>query len=146
MKRSVATVAALVCATWMATLSVAPPLAAEGPDAQLQKGTKRTCFRVRETRGFHGLHDRYAYVKSARKQYYLLTIDQGCRGLNFTTWIAIANGFDRVCSNSGAMVAFREFGRLKTCRILEVEAVSGLQQAQDLVKDRTKAGVQPAKE
>ena len=95
-----------------------------------------TYFYVRDTRGFHALHDRYVYVKCVRDKHFLLTINQGCRELSFATSLFIANEFNRICSHSGAMITYREFDRTRRCRILEVEPVESLETAQQVVRER----------
>jgi hypothetical protein len=99
---------------------------------------KKTCFNVRDTRSYTALHDRYVYVKCVRKKHYLLTIDQGCRGLMNSFGVSISNDFNRVCSHSGAMISFREYSQPKRCRILEVEAVEDLEAAKRLVEERVR--------
>jgi hypothetical protein len=97
------------------------------------------CLRVRDVRGYTALHDRYVFIRAARDRHYLLEIDQGCRGLTFGSGIVISNAFDRVCSHDGATISFRDFDRTRRCRILEVEAVAGLEAAEALVIQRTAA-------
>jgi hypothetical protein len=110
--------------------------AEEATSAAAGETVAGTCFNVRDTRGFHALHDRYVYVKCLRDKHFLLTIDQGCGGLSFATSLFIGNEFNRVCSHSGAMITYREFDRTRRCRILEVESVESLEAAERLVRER----------
>ena len=97
------------------------------------------CFNVRDTRSYHALHDRYVYVRCVRKKHFLLTIDGGCRGLSYGSGIAIWNEFNRVCSQSGAMITYRQFDQTHRCLILQVEAVEDMAAAEALVEGRTTA-------
>lgn len=110
--------------------------AEEATSAAAGETVAGTCFYVRDTRGFHALHDRYVYVKCLRDKHFLLTIDQGCGGLSFATSLFIGNEFNRVCSHSGAMITYREFDRTHRCRILEVEPVESLEAAERVVRER----------
>ena len=83
----------------------------EAADAPEERSVDRTCFRVRDTRGFSAIDDRFVYVKSVRDRHYLLTMDNRCYGLEFSIKIAIANEFDRVCSNDRAILTYRDFNR-----------------------------------
>jgi len=95
------------------------------------------CFSVRDTRSYHVLHDRYVYVRCIRKKHFLLTIDEGCRGLSYGFGIAISNEFNRVCSQSGAVITYLQFDQTHRCLILEVEAVADMAAAEALVERRT---------
>ena len=95
------------------------------------------CFNVRDTRSYHALHDRFVYVRCARKKHFLLTIGEGCRGLTYGSGIVISNEFNRVCSLSGAVITYRQFDRTHRCLILDVEAVDDMAAAEALVERRT---------
>ena len=112
------------------------PVTAAAQQTDKKPKEKKTCFNVRDTRSYTALHDRYVYVKCVRKKHYLLTIDQGCRGMMNSFGVSITNDFNRVCSQSGAMISFREYSQPKRCRILEVEAVEDLKAAEELVEER----------
>lgn len=105
-------------------------------DAESVKPEK-ACFRVRDVRGFEAVTDRFVYVHGVRSQHYLLTMENVCMGLENSVGIAIANGFDRVCSNDRAMITYKEFNQVKRCGILTVEAVADREGALDLVKKRS---------
>jgi len=95
------------------------------------------CFNVPDAKSYHALHDRYVYVRLARKKHFLLTIGEGCRGLSYGFGIAISNEFNRVCSQSGAVITYRQFDQTHRCLILEVEAVDDMAAAEALVERRT---------
>ncbi len=99
--------------------------------------SEKACFRVRDVRGFEAVTDRFVYVHGVRSQHYLLTMENVCMGLENSVGIAIANGFDRVCSNDRAMITYKEFNQVKRCGILMVEAVTDREAALDLVKKRS---------
>jgi hypothetical protein len=125
----VALAVALTSIGWLPTTSAAQ-------ETEKNPKNKKTCFNVRDTRSYTALHDRYVYVKCVRKKHYLLTIDQGCRGMMNSFGVSITNDFNRVCSHSGAMISFREYSQPKRCRILEVEAVEDLEAAEEMVEER----------
>ena len=109
-------------------ISDSPPVAQEA------------CFNVRDVRNFDAISDRYVYVEGRRDAHYLLTMWTGCFGLRGALGIAISNDFNRVCSNSSATIAYREFGGLETCRIREVESVDDKDAAEEIVELRTDRG------
>ena len=94
------------------------------------------CFRVRNTRSFDAVDDRFVYLRCVRDKHYLLTMDNACFGLQNSIGIAVAGGFDRVCSNDRAMVTYRDFNRTRRCGILKVEAVENREAALELIKKR----------
>lgn len=124
----------LVCALVGAGETIASDRTTEPEDSSKPE---KTCFRVRDTRGFSAIDDRFVYVKSVRDQHYLLTLDNRCYGLEYSIKIAIANEIDRVCSNDRAVLTYRDFNRLHRCEILDVEAVESLDEAEELVTSRT---------
>jgi len=97
---------------------------------------ERACFRVRDTRGFEAMDDRFVDVRCVRDRHYLLTMETACFGLQESIRIAIGNEFDRVCSNHRAMISYRDFNRLKTCGILTVETVASREEGLELVEKR----------
>jgi hypothetical protein len=105
--------------------------------ADAVRAADEACFNVRDARSYHALHDRYVYLRCARKKHFLLSIGEGCRGLSHGSGIAISNEFDRVCSQSGAVITYRQFDQTHRCLILQVEAVANLEAATALVEDRT---------
>ena len=110
-----------------------------GANSTTSSDVEKTCFRVRNTRGFSALDDRFVYVRCIRDAHYLLTMENRCYGLEYSIKIAISNEFDRVCSDDGATITYRDFSRADRCRILTVEAVAGLEQAEAIVRERTTA-------
>ena len=98
--------------------------------------SEEACFNVRTVRDFDGLDDQYIYVEARGDDHFLLTMDLGCIGLRNALGIAISNDVSRVCSNSFATITYRQFGRLETCRVREVEAVEDKAAAQTLAEFR----------
>ncbi|MGD1146484.1 MAG: DUF6491 family protein [Thermoanaerobaculaceae bacterium] len=100
---------------------------------------KEACFDVRRADSFSALHERFVYVRLLGNEHYLLTLDSVYTSLPFATGIKLSGEFkfSRVCSDTGAMITFVDFGRPVFCRIVRVEAVASKEAAQQLVKDRT---------
>jgi len=66
--------------------------------------------------------------------------DGVCRGLRYGSGIAISNEFNRVCSQGGAVITYRQVDQTHRCIILDFEAVKELQTAKTLVGDRATSG------
>jgi len=98
---------------------------------------KEACFNVRNVSSSSALHERFVYVRLLGGESYLLTLDHVYTSLPFATGITISGTFSRVCSDTGAMITFTDFGRPVFCRIVRVEAVADKEQAERLVKHRT---------
>ena len=103
---------------------------------------EEACFRVRDVRGFTAMDDRFVSVECVRKRHYLLTMANPCFGLENSIGIKVANQFDRVCSNDGAWITYKDFNQTKRCTILTVESVTGLDQAKKVVGERKAAGAE----
>jgi Family of unknown function (DUF6491) len=99
---------------------------------------EKACFRVRDTRSFDAVDDRFVYLRCVRGKHYLLTMDNVCLGLQNSIAVAVANGYDRVCSNDHAIITYREFDLTKRCGILTVERVEDREAALKLVELRGK--------
>ena len=108
------------------------PKTGEEPKAE------KACFRVRNTRSFDAVDDRFVYVRCVRDKHYLLTMDNVCLGLQNSIAVAVANGYDRVCSNDHAFITYREFDQIRRCGILNVERVEDRAAALKLVELRKK--------
>jgi hypothetical protein len=94
------------------------------------------CFRVRDTRSFDAVDDRFVYVRCIRDHHYLLTMDNTCFGLENSIAVAVSNRFDRVCSNDRAWITYKDFNQTRRCGILSVEAVESREAALELIKKR----------
>ncbi len=101
---------------------------------------REACFNTYRVRSFSPLHERFVYVRAYGDEHYLLTMDAIYLGLPRATGIRISGTFSRVCSETGAMITFEDFGRPVTCRIVSVEAVASKDEAQRLVEERSAAG------
>ena len=104
---------------------------------------EKACFRVRNLRGMEAVDDRFVYVRCVQDKHYLLTMDNACLGLQNSIAVAVANGYDRVCSNDRALITYREFDQTRRCGILIVERVADREAALKLVELRKKPA--PAK-
>ena len=98
---------------------------------------EEACFNVRDVRSFDAIRDRFVYVRCLRDGHYLLTMENACQGLQNSLAVAVASGFNRVCSSDRATLTYRDFDRTRHCRILRVEAVDDLAAAATLVESRT---------
>ncbi len=101
------------------------------------RADNEACFNVRRVQSFSPLHERFVYVLVGSDEHYVLTLDAVYVNLPFATGITISGDFSRVCSNTGAMIAFMDFGRQTVCRIVRVDAVASREAAEELVRDRT---------
>ncbi len=99
---------------------------------------EKACFRVRNLRGMDAVDDRFVYVRCVQDKHYLLTMDNACLGLQNSIAVAVANGYDRVCSNDHAFITYREFDQTRRCGILNVEQVADRKAALKLVELRKK--------
>ena len=97
---------------------------------------EQACFNARTATNFSALSRRHVYVQGRRNEHYLLTMFNVCFGLRNASGIAIENTLSRVCSNTGATIYYRDFGRLEACRVSEVESVASRQAAQEIVELR----------
>ena len=109
------------------------------------RGTLATeaCFNLRTVDTFSPLAYQFVYVRTLSGEHYLLTLDAVYVNLPFATGITIADTFSRICSNTGARVAFRDSGRQVSARIVRVEAVASKEAARQVVKDRTTPEAKP---
>lgn len=117
-------------------------VAEDDPEAKAEKA----CFRVRDTRSFEAVDDRFVYLKCVRNKHYLLTMDNACFGLQNSIGVAIASGFDRVCSNDHAMITYRDFNQTRRCGILDVEAVENRDGALEFIEERKRAAASKSTE
>ena len=120
--------------------AVLAPLSSLAGDDRKTEETKieKSCFRVRDTRSFSAVDDRHVYVRCIRDRHYLLTMDNTCFGLENSIGVAVSNRFDRVCSNDGAWITYKDFNQKRRCGILTVEEVDGRDQALQVIEERKK--------
>ncbi len=97
---------------------------------------EEACFNIRDVRSFDAIHDRFVYVRCVRGKHYLLTMENACVGLQNSLAVTVSSGFNRVCSNDRASLAYRNFDRTARCGILRVEAVENRAAAVALVESR----------
>ncbi len=121
-------------------LGLNPVLAQEGkePDTAEESKAEKACFRVRDARSLDAVDDRFVYLRCVRDKHFLLTMDNACLGLQNSIAVAVANGYDRVCSNDHAFITYREFDQTRRCGILNVEQVEDRAAALKLIELRKK--------
>jgi hypothetical protein len=95
------------------------------------------CFSARDARSFDAINDQFVYIEGRRNRNYLLTMFSICSGLRSAVDLGISSGGGRVCSNGGAEVVYRAFGRSETCPIRTVESVDDKTFARRLVESRS---------
>jgi hypothetical protein len=118
-------VAAAVLGGWTS------PAAEEGSKA------KRVCINRREINTIRALDDQHALVKLGASRHYLLTMDNGCRGLRLARQIAIADAITRVCGDGLTLLSFDypAVGPMR-CRIEGIDSVPDKNAAWELIESR----------
>ena len=106
------------------------------PSTEGEPAAVKACFRVRDTRSFDAVDDRFVYVRCIRDRHYLLTMDNACFGLENSIAVAVSNRFDRVCSNDRAWITYKDFNQTRRCGILTVEKVDDREHALELINKR----------
>jgi hypothetical protein len=80
------------------------------------------------------------YVEGIGDRHYLFTMERGCFGLRSANTIGIPDRVGRICSNGFDEVIYRDFARgAENCRILDIEAVAGREDAQAIAEQRAAA-------
>ncbi|MDD5562728.1 MAG: DUF6491 family protein [Thermoanaerobaculaceae bacterium] len=90
------------------------------------------CFESSAIDSFSPVGERFVYLRALDGRQYLLTLDGVHANLPFATAITLSAGWSRVCSESGAMLAYQNLGRTVHCRILRVQAVANREAAERL--------------
>ena len=101
--------------------------------------SKKTCFNVRDVRSISAVEDRFVYVRCIRDQHYLLTMVNGCIGLQNSIAVGVANGFDRVCSLDRGVIIYKDFDQTRKCDVLLVEQVADSDAAIVLIATKKQA-------
>lgn len=98
---------------------------------------ERTCIRKREVNAISGLDDRHALARLSAGRFYLLTLDEACRGLALARRLTFDRGETRVCSEGTSLLAFEEpaLGAVR-CRVERIEPVADRNAARDLIAER----------
>jgi hypothetical protein len=107
---------------------------AESPPAAVP--SKKTCFNVRDVRSISAIEDRFVYVRCIRDQHYLLTMVNGCIGLENSIAVAVANGYNRVCSLDRGVIVYKDFDQTRRCDVLLVERVADRDAALALIAEK----------
>jgi hypothetical protein len=105
-----------------------------GPDSPT---ATEACFNLRNVYSFTPLHGRYVYVRVLNDQHYLLTLDTIYPHLKIAPGVRIEGTWGTICSDSGAMLTYSDYGRPTYCRIIKVEAVESKDAAKQLMEERT---------
>lgn len=95
------------------------------------------CFNLRRVYSFTPLHGRYVYLREGPDKHYLLTLDTIYPHLTVSSRITIEGTWGTVCSETGAILVFSDYGRLTRCRIVRVEGVTSKEAAEQIVAERT---------
>ena len=125
----------------MSSLGLAAAAAVLGGCTSLaaEEGSKapRICINRREINAIRGLDDQHAFVKLSASRYYLLTVDNGCRGLRLARTIAIADATARVCGDGLTLLSFDypAVGPMR-CRIEGIDSVPDMNAARELIESR----------
>jgi hypothetical protein len=98
---------------------------------------KRVCINRREISSIRALDDQHAFVKLGASRYYLLTMDNGCRGLTLARTIAIADATARICGDGLTLLSFDDpaVGPMR-CRIEGIDSVPDKHAALELIESR----------
>jgi len=104
--------------------------------------SKKTCFNVRDVRSISAVEDRFVYVRCIRDQHYLLTMVNGCIGLENSIAVAVANGHNRVCSLDRGVIVYKDFDQTRKCDVLLVEKVADRDAAIALIAEKKQAASQ----
>jgi hypothetical protein len=110
--------------------------AQKGETSPIRTAANEACFNVRTIDSFSPLNERFVYLRAVGGEQYLLTLDNIYPSLPFATGIAVYGKASRVCSDTGDMLTYANFGNRILCRIVRVEAVASKEAAQRLAKDR----------
>lgn len=98
---------------------------------------REACFDVRSVDSFSPLIERFVHVRRLGDEQYLLTLDGVYTSLPFATGITVSNDFGHVCSDTGALIRYMDFGRPAVCRIIRVEGAASKEAAEKLAEERT---------
>lgn len=108
----------------------------EGSDKDKDsEGRHRECIHVRSIDDFHVIDDRHITVSTSRTRVYLLTLWNRCRQLNWTHQIAIKSHGSWTCSYSKDVLLVDG----DRCMIDDIERVASVDEAEEIVAERTGA-------
>jgi len=100
----------------------------------------RTCISVRSINGFNPLSDREVLVTATVSDHYLFTVVGVCPGLRSADAIAISDPTNRICNDSfGSITSTDRVHGKQTCRVEQIERVTGIEEARDIVRIRREA-------
>jgi hypothetical protein len=106
--------------------------AEEGPKAE------RVCIKRREINTIRPLGDYHLFAKLSASRYYLLTVEDSCRGLRLARTVTIWDSQTRVCGDGTSLVSFEYPGVGETrCRIQQIEPVADQDAAWALIESET---------
>lgn len=97
----------------------------------------RVCIARREINAISALDDRHAFAKVSAGRFYLLTLDETCRGLRSARKLVLERSASRICGDGASLVSFEEPGVGPTrCRIERIDPVANKSAALDLIESR----------
>ena len=107
-------------------------------DAKDRAEGEKVCIALREINAISALDERHAFAKLSASRFYLLTLDQSCRGLRSARAIAVVRSGPRICGDGTSLLSFEEPGEgLKRCRIEKMDAVANKDEALSLIESRS---------
>lgn len=97
----------------------------------------RVCIKRREINAISALDDRHAFVKLSATRFYLLTLEERCRGLRWARTIALEDSREQVCGDGSGLLSFDDpaVGPMR-CRIERIESVANKGEAWELIESR----------
>jgi len=124
---------------WSLSLAVAAAVLGGWTSLAAEEGSKakKVCINRREINTIRALDDQHAFVKLGASRYYLLTMDNGCRGLRLARTIAFADGTARVCGDGLTLLSFDypAVGPMR-CRVDGIDFVPDKNAALELIESR----------
>lgn len=103
--------------------------------------SKKTCFNVRDVRSISAVEDRFVYVRCIRDRHYLLTMVNGCIGLQNSISVAVANRYNRVCSLDRGVIVYKDFDLTRKCGVLLIEEVASRDAAIESIAKKKEAAL-----
>jgi hypothetical protein len=121
----------------LAVAVLALAVAAEGD--RDKKKDEKTCLTRRQINALSALEGHYALARVSSGRFYLLTLDESCRGLDpaFTKNLVIERSTSRVCDDGTTLVSYEETGvGTRRCRIEKIDKVASKAEALELIDAR----------
>ncbi len=105
--------------------------------AEEESKPKRVCIDRRLVNVIKALDDQHALVKQSSDRFFMLTVDDKCRGFKFARTVTVEGSTARVCGDGVSLLSF-EYPAvgLMRCRIERIEPVEDENAARELIKSR----------